>query len=70
MYYFRLRVVLFSNGFEVFSVLPNRILIMFVEMNMYVLYLMHMYSPTKDANECNSMLIQCRWVTLGSKQKV
>ena len=53
-----------------FSVLPNRILIMFVEMNMYVLYLMHMYSPTKDANECNSMLIQCRWVTLGSKQKV
>lgn len=45
-------VVLFSNGFEVFSVLPNRILIMFVEVNMYVLYLMFMYSPTKDAHEC------------------
>ena len=51
-----------------FSLLPNRILIIFVEVNMYVLYLMYMYSPTKDASECTEYVMQCRWDTWDSKQ--
>jgi hypothetical protein len=46
---YSLNVVFFINGFDIHSFIGGRVLILYVELNTYLIYMQYMYSPTAEA---------------------
>jgi hypothetical protein len=46
---FNLKLVFFVNGFDIHSFIGGRVLMLYVELNTYLLYMQYMYSPTTEA---------------------
>jgi hypothetical protein len=42
-------IVFFINGFDIHSFIGGRVLILYVELNTYLMYMQYMYSPTAEA---------------------